>query len=229
MKLSFSTKGWHNYQFDDFCEAATYIGFKGIELHNINNSLFTDKDGAFHDYTAAATLRRLFEKKLEIPCIDVVSDIANPKTIDGTVDEIKRCIEIAKNLRIPNIRLRAFEGKDKDESIAQVKETIEAVHCMAIDNKVTLLVETSGLFADTKLLCEVLDTFASDNVAALWHFSHAYFTGKESPEQVIKNLGAYVKHVHFSDAKKVDDEVEYCLAGEGDLPIKEMMFIVIHL
>ncbi len=223
MKLSFSTKGWHNCQFEDFCEAATYIGFTGIELHNINNSLFTNKDGAFHDYTAAATLRRLFEKNLEIPCIDVVSDIANPKTVEGTVDEIKRCIEIANNLRIPNIRLRAFEGKDKEESVAQVKKTIEAVHFLAIDNNVTLLVETSGLFADTKLLCEVLDTFASDNVAALWHFSHAYFTGKESPEQVIKNLGAYVRHVHFSDAKKVGDTVEYCLAGEGDLPIKEMM------
>ena len=77
MKLSFSTKGWHNSQFEDFCEAANYIGFKGIELHNIYNRLFTEKDGAFHDYTAAATLRRLFEKKLEIPCIDVVADIAD--------------------------------------------------------------------------------------------------------------------------------------------------------
>ena len=92
MKLSFSTKGWHNRQFEEFCEAANYIGFKGIELHNINNRLFTEKDGAFHDYAAAATLRRLFEKKLEIPCIDVVSDIANSATQNGTVDEIKRCL-----------------------------------------------------------------------------------------------------------------------------------------
>ncbi|MBQ6626884.1 MAG: AMP-binding protein [Ruminococcus sp.] len=223
MKLSFSTKGWYNRSFEEFCDVANYIGFTGVELHNINNPLFTEKDGAFHDYTSAATLRRLFEKKLEIPCIDVVSDIANPVTENGTEDEIKRCIEIAKNLRIPYVRLRAFEGEDKDACVNQVKKTIENVLTLAQNSCVTLLLETSGLFADTKLLCEVLDCFASDYVAALWHLSHAYFTHGETPEQVIKNLGAYVKHVHFSDAKKDGDDVEYCLAGEGELPIKEMM------
>ncbi|MBE6824324.1 MAG: AMP-dependent synthetase [Ruminococcaceae bacterium] len=223
MKLSFSTKGWHNSQFEDFCDAANYLGFKGIELHNIHNRLFTEKDGAFHDYTAAATLRRLFEKGLEIPCIDVVSDIANSLTEKGTIDEINSCIEIASNLRIPHIRMRAFESSNKEDAINQVKKTIESVLDKATEKNVILLIETSGLFASTKDLCEVLDSFASDNVAALWHLSHAYFTCGETPEQVIKNLGAYVKHVHFSDAKKVDEKVEYCLAGEGDLPVKEMM------
>ena len=52
MKLAFSTKGWHNSTFDDFCEIAKDLKFQGIELHNIHNRLFTDKDGAFHDYTA---------------------------------------------------------------------------------------------------------------------------------------------------------------------------------
>jgi fatty-acyl-CoA synthase len=64
MKFSFSTKGWHNYSFDDFCAIAKDLKFDGIELHNINNRLFTDKDGAFHDYTAAKTVRKLFEQKL---------------------------------------------------------------------------------------------------------------------------------------------------------------------
>ena len=67
MKLSFSTKGWHNNSFDEFCDIAVDLGFGGIELHNVNNRLFTDKDGAFHDYTAAATARHLYEKKLQIP------------------------------------------------------------------------------------------------------------------------------------------------------------------
>ena len=60
MKLSFSTKGWHDSSFEDFCNIAEDLHFQGIELHNIHNRLFTDKDGAFHDYTAAATLRRLY-------------------------------------------------------------------------------------------------------------------------------------------------------------------------
>ena len=77
MKLSFSTKGWHNNTFEEFCEIAKDLNFKGIELHNIHNRLFTDKDGAFHDYTAAATARRLYEKKLSIPCFDTSCDLSS--------------------------------------------------------------------------------------------------------------------------------------------------------
>ena len=58
MKLSFSTKGWHDNTFEEFCDIAQELKFEGIELHNIHNRLFTERDGAFHDYAAAATVRR---------------------------------------------------------------------------------------------------------------------------------------------------------------------------
>ena len=87
MKLSFSTKGWHTPTFEQFCEAAEDLRFQGIELHNIYNRLFTDKDGAFHDYAAAATRRRLFEKGLDIPCIDTVCNASEGAT-DRAVEEI---------------------------------------------------------------------------------------------------------------------------------------------
>ena len=77
MKLSFSTKGWHDNDFDGFCDIAKDLKFSGIELHNIHNRLFTDKDGAFHDYAAAKTLRKLYEMKLQIPCIDTICNLAD--------------------------------------------------------------------------------------------------------------------------------------------------------
>lgn len=92
MKLSFSTKGWHNSSFDEFCDIAVDLGFGGIELHNVNNRLFTDKDGAFHDYTAAATARRLYEKKLQIPCIDVLCDIAAANKADAAIEEFSKSL-----------------------------------------------------------------------------------------------------------------------------------------
>lgn len=45
MKLSFSTKGWHNKSFEEFCNIAKELKFGGIELHNINGELFKNKDG----------------------------------------------------------------------------------------------------------------------------------------------------------------------------------------
>ncbi len=221
MKFSFSTKGWHGHTFEDFCDIAQSMGFVGIELHNIHNRLFTDKDGAFHGYASAATLRRLYEKKLQLPCIDAICDPSDGEAFDSTVEEIKQCMTIAQNLKIPNIRIRA--AKNNDAALENVIAVLESLLPDAEESGVTLLLETAGLFAKTEELRNVLERFASDRLAALWNLSAAYFEGGESPEQVIKNLGAYVRHVHISDLVKTEEGYEHCLIGEGDLPIKDMM------
>ena len=83
MKLSFSTKGWHDISFEEFCTAAEYFKFEGIEPHNINNAAFSEKSGVFHDYSAAATLRMLYDRNLSLPCIDVINDIADEDQYDA--------------------------------------------------------------------------------------------------------------------------------------------------
>ena len=223
MKLSFSTKGWHNSTFEDFCNIAEELRFQGIELHNIYNRLFTDKDGAFHDYAAASTLRRLREKNLEIPCIDTISDVGCATDREKVLAEIRKCLEIAGNLHIPYVRLRANRRDDDIETVEAVYSVIREVICEVEEKNVTLLLETTGPFSNTKVLRDLLERFASDHVAALWQMSAAYFGAGESAEEVIKNLGAYVRHVQFNDAKLGENGVEFCLAGEGTLPIAEMM------
>ena len=163
MKLSFSTKGWHQPTFDQFCEVANDLHFQGTELHNIYNRLFTDKDGAFHDYAAAATRRRLFEKGLDIPCIDTVCNAADGVT-DTAVEEITRCLEIAANLGIPCVRLKAADAEDTAAAVARVSALVARMLPVAEEQGVTLVIETSGLFADTIRLRDLLDSFACDRV-----------------------------------------------------------------
>ena len=149
MKLSFSTKGWHNSSFDEFCDIAVDLGFGGIELHNVNNRLFTDKDGAFHDYTAAATARRHYEKKLQIPCIDVLCDIGAANKADAAIEEFSKCVNIASNLNIPAIRVKAEKAVDADVANATVISFIEKALPVATAKNITILIETSGLFCKT--------------------------------------------------------------------------------
>ena len=222
MKLSFSTKGWHDNTFEEFCDIAQELKFEGIELHNIHNRLFTERDGAFHDYAAAATVRRLYEKKLQIPCIDAIGDIADASSADACAEEIRRCMEIARNLKIPAIRLRA-EASDNPDAVENVAALLGSLLDEAEEQNVTLLVETAGLFCNTAVLRDLLDRFACDHIAALWNMAAAYFGAGESSDDIIKNLGAYVRHVHINDGMRVDDGVEYCLLGEGELPIAAMM------
>ena len=222
MKLSFSTKGWHNCTFDDFCSTAVDLKFQGIELHNVNNRLFTDKNGAFHDYSAAATVRMLYEKKLQLPCIDVLSDISNASIFKKAIAEAQKCIELASTLKIKLVRIKA-EANTDNNAIDNCINFINAVLPLAEEKNITLVIETSGLFSKTAVLRDLLNRFACDNLAALWNFSGAFFEGGESAEEIIKNLGAYVKHVHINDAIKTADGIDFCLIGEGELPIDEMM------
>ncbi len=223
MKFSFLTKGWHQSTFPEFCKVAKDLKFKGIELHNIHNRLFTEKNGAFHDYSAAATVRQLYEMKLSIPCIDTICNLADISKKKENIAEIEACIEIASNLKIPYIRIYASERDYTEEKNENVKNVISDILPLAEEKGVTLLMETSGIYADTSRLRALLESFASDTLGALWDMYSPYFICDEQPDMTIKNLGAYIKHVHIKDAKKTENGTEFCLMGEGETPIADMM------
>lgn len=219
MKLCFSTKGWYDLSFESFCDKAEELGYEGIELHNVNNKLFLEKDGAFYGHKVQSTLRMLYDKKISIPCIDCLYNVASKESPSSFFEEINKCIDIANSLHIPYVRIKGVKKSDED-SIENVKEYISQILGKFEESNLILLIESCGIFSKSNDLREVLEFFASDNLAALWNISEAYAASKESPSLVIKNLGAYVKHVHFTDMK-CDDNPSFTLAGEGNVPIKD--------
>ncbi len=223
MKLSFSTKGWHGYSWNDFCAAAKSMHFSGIELHNIGGAFFGDRSSPFHAHAAAATVRSLYEMQLSIPCIDTIENPADPTRTASFLKEISDCIEIAANLRIPYVRMRALPCATLAEPETHIAELIRQVLPAAEAAGITILVETAGIFKDTKTLCTLLDSFACDNLAALWDMYATCFETGETPEETIRNLGAYVRHVHIRDARKEDGGAVPCLIGEGHLPTGDLM------
>ena len=159
--------------------------------------------------------------KLSIPCIDSSSDPADIVCREEQIAEVKECIRIAKNLHIPNIRIHTFSHGEND--FENVESFLAEVLPIAEKAGVTLLFETAGLFGDTARLRDLLEHFACDSLAALWDMYYTYFGANETPETTIKNLGAYIKHIHIKDARREGDKAVYCLMGEGELPIGEMI------
>ena len=222
MKLSFSTKGWHGYSFETFCSAAHQLGFSGIELHNIHGALFTERGGAFYGHEAKATLRKLYELGLSLPCIDALCDLSAADAEESVRQEVSSCLSIASALRIPYLRLKAEDTEDA-EAPARIVDTVAALLPLAEQAGVVLLLQTTGYFADTIRLRDVLNHFASDYVAALWDMEQTFRCGGESAEDTIRNLGAYVKHVHIKDNEIEQNSIKPRLIGEGSMPIEEMM------
>lgn len=78
MKLSFSINGWDGYSWEDFVQTALEVGMQGIELRGSTAPPSTPGGGPFHPHQTAATARSLFEKNLQIPCLDAVCEPLRP-------------------------------------------------------------------------------------------------------------------------------------------------------
>ena len=223
MKLSFSTFGWDGFTWDKLCSTARECGFTGIEIHNIHEPVFSGYQNLFDPALTNVMHRELVEMGLCIPCLDTSCNIADGGSFAKNCEEIETYINNARNLRVPYVRLGARPCGGDREDHAAVMKCLRRVVPFAKKAKVTLLIETIGVFADSGKLSETLNSFACDNLAALWDMQHTVRDCSESPENTVKNLGAYIRHVHLKDSAMVDGRMEYRLIGEGSLPVQDMM------
>ena len=212
MNLSFSTRGWLDISWEENLSTALTMRFGGIELYNVHKCQeLTGRGGPLHRYNTAATVRTLHEKSLKIPCLDTSCDLSVP----GSQADVETVMGIAHDLQCPYAAVTAqFDREDT------VRETLAALQPKAAALGVCLLIKTSGIYADTARLRSLLDEFACDELGALWDIHHTYRDFGESGDTTIKNLGAYVRHVHLRDS---DDDKSYNLIGEGTLPVAAMM------
>ena len=214
MKLSFSTRGWAHLSWEEWLDAGVNMHFEGVEVYNLPKfPELMERSGPFHKYNMAATVRQLREKNITIPCFDTSCDLSSNE--ENAVPSIKELIQIAKQMQVPYVVVVALH--DNEELVrTRLNELIKD----AEKADITILIKTSGIFADTARLRALLDDFACDQLAALWDMHHPYRDYDESADTTIKNLGAYVKHVHLRDS---DDKDTYNLIGEGTLPVADMV------
>ncbi len=213
MRLSFSTRGWAELNWEELQDIALDQRFGGIEVYNLQaQPALLDRGGPFHRYNAAASARQLREKKLAIPCFDTSCDLSGEEDVLPALLELT---DTARTMQVPYISACAL--RDREDL---VRRRLEELLPAAEEKGVGILLKTSGIYADTARLRALMDEFACDWLGALWDIHHPYRDMGESADVTIRNLGAYVRHVHLRDS---DDQNTYNLIGEGTLPVADMM------
>ncbi len=188
--------------------------FSGIELYNLYKTpSMTEAGGAFNKYSIMSTLRKLRDSHLQIPCLDSSIDISSDSP--QVVSDAASLMEIAREINSPYVCV--FAGSD---NAAAIERNLSDIIGVAHDCSVSVLLKTSGVFADTVRLRALMDEFASDYLAVVWDVHHPYRDFGENPVESIKNLGAYVRHVHLRDSS---DDGEYKIVGEGTFPLDDVM------
>lgn len=201
MNLSFSTNHW-GLSVVSAIDIASEYKYNAVEIHDIKEA---GKESLNDIYM------KLIENRLKISCIDMTCDIS--KNSSKAYAEFEECVESAARLRCPYIRLKA-------STLGKTYEFISRALEKAKEAGVILLIETQGAFSDTSKLRDLLEDFADDYLGALWDFHYPYRIAGESADTTIKNLGAYVRHIHIKDSESAD---AFTLVGEGTLPTDEFI------
>lgn len=222
MKICFSTLACPDFKWADIYSMAKDLNFDGIEIRGLGEDICAVNSKPFRPEKLPGTIKKLNELRLEIPCLASGCCLNDASGHDSNIEEITQYINLAVQLRTPYIRLLADRDPEPVSDIDDdyVISIIRELAAVAEGTNVTLLVETNGVYSDTKRLRRLLDKIGSEHVAALWDIHHPYRYMGESPEETTRNLGDYIKHIHVKDSVMVNGMPEYKLMGEGDMPLK---------
>ena len=225
MKISFSTLACPDFSWADIYSMAKDFGFNGIEIRGLGEDIFSVRAKPFTEAQLPNTVAKLKSLNLEIPCLSSGACLKFSERSKENEEEIIDYMELASKLGASFVRILADldpapAGEVDDNYIIS---ELKKLSRKAEQYNVTLLVETNGVYSNTKRLRNVLDAVGSRKVAALWDMHHPYRYGGETPEETVANLGEYIKYVHTKDSVLKDGKIEYKLMGEGDMPIKEML------
>ncbi|MCR4877325.1 MAG: AMP-binding protein [Clostridiales bacterium] len=213
MKLSFSTRGWNDLPWEQQIQDAEEYRFQGIEVYNLSRTpSLTDRSGPFHPYHLNETLRNMKDRHLAVSCLDTPIDLSAG---DADPAEFRQLFQAASALQTPYVAVCALSDREE-----QIHGNLDMILPLLEGTDLCLLIKTTGIYANTERLRAMLDDYARDELGALWDMHHPYRDFGERPDATIRNLGAYVRHVHLRDS---DDRGVYNLIGEGTLPLNELM------
>ena len=213
MKLSFSTSFVADKSFTAVCDIASDYGFDGFEIYDIDNNAINGNDSIFNSVALSGAKRKLVNRHI------AVSDFVIPERIGNSAsdtEKVARYIEEAGYVGVPNVIITLDDNADLDT----LKSVLDPVMPLTEKTGVTLLFETTGKYSDTDNVIDVINMFSCGNVGASWNVRETYFNAKETAEQTIKILGAYICNVRLGDMK----DGKRVLLGDGELPVDEFVF-----
>ena len=217
MKLAFSTIGCPDWSFDEIVAAATDLRYDAIEIRGIKREMYAPGIKQLQD--ADKLLARFASLNLSISCLTSGATFAVHDNKDKSMAEAKAYVDLAQKLHVPYVRIMStdkpyYDGGDINLCKAMFAELVK----YAEGTGVTPLMETNGLFVDTKKLRAFLEETGG---GALWDVHHPYRFGGETIAESAANLTGFVKDVHLKDSIVNNGKTQYRIIGYGDIPIKE--------
>jgi sugar phosphate isomerase/epimerase len=228
LPLGFSTLGCPTWSWPKILDFAAEHQFASIELRGIQANMDLTKVPELAPERIADARRQLAAHGLSVSCLGASAQMhdRDPVKHAAQLDEARRFIDLAQALGAPYVRVFGNEyvpGVPRPEMLAHIAGALRSLGDYAKPKHVTVVIESHGDFTDSPALLEILQKADSPNVALLWDAHHTFVSGKEQPEDTVRQLGRYIRHTHLKDSVPAGNDRRYVLTGTGDVPVQRQI------
>ncbi|NLN04552.1 MAG: sugar phosphate isomerase/epimerase [Clostridiaceae bacterium] len=228
MRIAFSTLGCPDWSFSEILSTAKDFGYNGIEIRGLKNEIFAPAAREFKEDRIENTKQSLKELDLEISCFSSASYLFDKNNTEEAIKEGCSYIDLANKMDVKFVRVLGDKdphpSKDIDDDF--VRENLQYLVDYGNEKGVIPLIETNGVFADTKRLVKLVDKIEG-NVGILWDIHHPCRFFRENPQDTFDRIKPYLRYVHFKDSVFESGQVRYKMPGYGDLPVRQAINILL--
>lgn len=228
MKLGITTLGCPTWTLDEILTRLPGWGYEGVELRGLGPDLDMTQSPHFSTPAAIQTsLRQFADAGLEICALDTSCQLSEPDPAKRAkqLEEGRRGIDLAAALGTPFVRVfGGGDGQDRTEAARRVAEALNTLGDYAANaGGVCVVLETHDAFSTGRQAAEALVQVTSPAAGVLWDMHHPYRQG-EAPAETFAALAPYIRTTHVKDSQPGGT---YCLLGDGDVPIPEMLGLLV--
>jgi len=185
----------------------------------------------FSKANIASTLRQMNDNKLGF--VDLGSSAAlhysEPAERKRNLDEGKRFIDLAHELKCPNVRVfpnNFPKDQEKNATMDLISKRLLELGDYAKGSNVSVLIESHGDLLAIDDLEKIMKTAEHSNVGMIWDVTNMWIKTHESPTTAFNRLKKFIRHTHIKDAKMVEGKIVYTRLGQGEVPIFEAIDVL---
>ena len=225
MKLSFSTLGCPEWDFQQIIDCAIKFHIDGVELRGTEGEHVSPKLSP----KSKKEIQKQFEDAgLLIYGVSAYSMFTSPSQSEREKHEetLIKYLELGEELGASYVR--TFLGKIGEETNLStidgyMAESLNRVADLSRGLKCEIVIETHHDYSGYKPLSGILPLLDSSRMGILWDVAHSFFDAGEDVMETYAGLRDWIRHIHVRDERSTNGQVENCYPGYGDLPWKSLL------
>jgi sugar phosphate isomerase/epimerase len=236
LPIAYSTLGCPKWDWKTILDQARQHGYTALELRGLLADVDITRSPQFTGARLKETIADLAALNIKVSDLGASSRLGEPDPAKrvAQVDEAKRYIDLAHELKSPYVRVfggKLASGQTIDSAIETIVAGFKTMHEYAKGSGVTLLLESHDEFCESKSLSKILNGINLPTAQLLWDAHHTFVSGGEKPADTWASLGRFARHTHLKDSvvdkSSTSTGRRYVLTGTGEVPVRDVVKVLV--